>query len=61
MRIQCSLALLHTFICVLLDSIFLTMTSDYDHTLYAGIQTLRCVPLCTATYSTDALLDSVSA
>ena len=39
---------------------FLTPTSDYDHVLCAGVQTLRCVPLCTATYSTDALLDSVS-
>ena len=28
---------------------FVTVTSDYDHVLCASVQTLCCVPLCTAT------------
>ena len=35
---------------------FVTVTGDYDHVLCVSIQTLRCVPLCTSTYSIDDLL-----
>ena len=61
-RILCSLAQLYTFVGVVWTALmFATVTGDYDHVLCASIQTLSCLPLCTTTYSTDALQDSVSA
>ena len=61
-RILCSLAQLYTFVGVVWTALmFVTVTGDYDHVLCASIQTLRCLPLYTTTYSIDALQDSVSA
>ena len=52
----CTVVYLHT--CALGQHF--TVTCDDDHVLCASIQTLRYVPMCTTTYSADALLDSVS-
>ena len=42
---------LHSYIpsCMCFGQHFVTVTSDYDHVLCASVQTLCCIPLCTAT------------